>query len=69
LKACVAGVQARTYGTEQRGEVPQTLDDFVNEALLRHLSQYEDIFNDGQEFPREHVRLSPGPVAGRPRQQ
>jgi hypothetical protein len=67
LQAAVAGIDARTYGTPLRGKVPVTLDDFVNEALETALTYYEDMLNGGEEFSREDVRLSTGPVPGRGR--
>jgi hypothetical protein len=67
LQAAVAGIDARTYETELRGRAPVTLDDFVNEALEAALTFYEDELNGGEEFSREDVRLTTGPVPGRPR--
>ena len=67
LQAAIAGIDARTYGTPLRGQAPVTLDDFVNEALEVALTYYEDMLNAGEEFSRDNVRLTTGPVPGRGR--
>jgi hypothetical protein len=69
LQAAVHGSQARAYGTEFALRVPATLDEAVNEAIVALCTHYEDLLNEGQEFPRENVRLSTGPRPGRPRRQ
>ena len=68
LQATVHGIQARTYGTALAGKVPATLDELVNEAIEAACTHYEDLLNDGREFPRENVRLTTGPRPGRDRQ-
>jgi len=60
-------MQARTYGTDLADRIPATLDDLVNEAIEAACTYYENLLNEGAEFPRQNVRLTTGPVPGRGR--
>jgi hypothetical protein len=69
LQAGLHGIQARSYGTPLADQVPPSLGDLVDEAVIAALTYYEDLLNDGLEFDRSSVRLQPGPVPGRSRRQ
>ena len=58
--AAMRGTQARAYGTEIDGEVPDSLTRFVEEAIQAACTFYEDQFNGGQPFPPAQLSAGPG---------
>lgn len=59
-KAAATGLEHRSYGTDLWHNSPHSVSAFVEEAILAACTYYENLLNDGQEFPRTG-RLSPGP--------
>ena len=59
--AAMRGTQARAYGTELDGEVPDSLTRFVEEAVQAACTYYEDLFNGGEQFPPAQLSAGPGP--------
>jgi hypothetical protein len=64
MQAALAGIQAKTYGTPLEGRAPRSLGDLLGEGLEVLFTHYENLLNDGNEFPRGNVSLRPGPVPG-----
>jgi len=65
LAATVRGVQARSYGTNLDGEVPENVSRGVVEALDAWCTYYEDVLNEGQPFPPATISPGPGPRGAR----
>ncbi len=65
LAATVRGVQARSYGTNLDGEVPENVSRGAVEALDAWCTYYENIFNEGEPFPPATISPGPGPRGAR----
>lgn len=61
----MVGLQARTYGTDLMGRVPESLTRFVEEAIEDLCTQAEDAFNGGEPFPAASLTPGPGPAGAR----
>jgi hypothetical protein len=60
LRATLALIGHRAYGTELAATAPDSLAAMADEALNAACTYYENLLNDGQEAPRI-IRLPPGP--------
>jgi len=60
LRATADGITHRVYETPLQDEVPDSISGLLTEFIIAGCTYYEDLLNNGQEFPRVR-RLAPGP--------
>jgi hypothetical protein len=60
LRATADGIQHVTYQTPLQDEVPDSISGLLSEFIRAGCTYYENMLNNGQEFPRVR-KLPPGP--------
>ena len=60
LRATADGIQHVTYQTPLQNEVPDSISGLLSEFIRAGCTYYENLLNNGEEFPRVR-KLPPGP--------
>ena len=60
LRATADGIQHVTYQTPLQDEVPDSISGLLSEFIRAGCTYYENLLNNGEEFPRVR-KLPPGP--------
>ena len=60
LRATADGIQHVTYQTPLQDEVPNSISGLLSEFIRAGCTYYENLLNNGEEFPRVR-KLPPGP--------
>lgn len=62
LKATLAMIQAKTYGSDAEARMPRSLPDLLEDAITAACTYWEDLLNNGQPARRIHkLRRGPSP--------